>query len=151
LRIGKLLKSERLSENKFRITRTNSNIDKEGELDKNVHFNPCKRWKITMIKNCSHLRCGVTEINCLSNSYSNFQIGVHIEYNGEINAYGVMSKYSDSFGDDLDTLVLTYKYGYLSCDINGESYEKFPTKKQKLNPSFDAISKDACFEMEALE
>jgi hypothetical protein len=68
-----------------------------------------------------------------------------------MNSYGTWNKYSDSFCDS-DEIIFTYKHGFLSVNINGISYEKFPVMKQCMNPSIDYPYPDeACFEIEILE
>jgi hypothetical protein len=54
LGISKRLISERLSENKFRITFSSKYSQNNNKYNKypSVFFTPCKRWKITMIKKC---------------------------------------------------------------------------------------------------
>jgi hypothetical protein len=133
LGISKRLISERLSENKFRITFSSKYSQDNNKYNKypSVFFTPCKRWKITMIKKC-FLYCGVCYHQQTADSDKKLN-GVTINSHENVFLYG------------------NKKYGNLSCVINGEFYEDIPVKIRNYVPSIQIQDFGNVFEIEALE
>jgi hypothetical protein len=151
LAMGKEFNSQRLSENKFRITK--SGID---DWNANIIFNPCKKWKITTVQNCINVMCGVVDQNSVIIDGSNFSSTGYYVYNYNGTKYSCNGSnntaYGQSFRSDSQTCILNFENGSLSCNINGTSYgNAYTGLNSNLVPSFDVYSSNACFDVEFLE
>jgi hypothetical protein len=151
LAIGKELTSQRLSDSKFRITKSGVN-----GWNANVIFTPCKKWKVTMIQSCSAVMCGVVDQNVVNLNGTNFNSNGYFVYNANGAKYSFNgqsnSPYGQLFSGNTHHCVLTFDNGTLSTNINNTSYgNAYTGLNLNLVPSFDISSANACFEVEFLE
>jgi hypothetical protein len=151
LAMGKELNSQRLSENKFRITKSGSDA-----WNSNIIFTPCKKWKITMVQNSTYVMCGVIDQNSVIIDGSNYgSTGYYVfNYGGTKYSCNGSSNtaYGQSFNSNSQTCILNFENGSLSCNINGTSYGNAYTGLNSNHvPSFDVRTPNACFDVEFLE
>jgi hypothetical protein len=150
LAMGKELNSQRLSENKFRITKSGI-----AGWNANIIFTPCKKWKITMVQNCSNVMCGVVDQNSVIIDGSNYSsTGYYVHSNSTKYSCNGSSgtAYGKSFSANSQTCILNFENGSLSCNINGTSYgNAYTGLNSNLVPSFDVHNSNTCFDVEFLE
>jgi hypothetical protein len=151
LAIGKDLNSQKLSDSKFRITKSGVN-----GWNANVIFTPCKKWKITMIQSCNAVMCGVVDQNAVNINGSNYNTTGYFVYGANGTKYSCSgqnnSSYGQLFNGNSQTCIFTFENGNLSAVINNTSYgNAYSNLNLNLVPSFDVSTPNACFEVEFFE